>query len=204
MAKFIVFEGIDGSGKSTQIRMLADALREQGRQVYVTAEPTESVTGGLLRDALAGVRPRTACEMAALFLIDRVNHNVNPVNGIKKMLDSGFDVICDRYYYSTLAYQGSATDFEWVRKMNIDCPEIMRPDVCIFLDVSPEVGLSRVQNGSRGFTEIYEKADTLRAVRKKYFDAFKLLENTDNIKIISADRNAAEIAADVRRAVDEL
>jgi dTMP kinase len=88
--------------------------------------------------------------------------------------------------------------------MNIDCPEIMRPDVCIFLDVSPEVGLSRVQNGSRGFTEIYEKADTLRAVRKKYFDAFELLKTTDNVKIISADRSADEIASDVLAAVKEL
>ena len=203
MAKFIVFEGIDGSGKSTQIRMLAEKLRAEGRHVYVTAEPTESVSGGLLRDALSGVFPRTACEMAALFLIDRINHNVNPANGIKKMLDRGFDVICDRYYYSTLAYQGSATDFEWVRKMNVDCPEIMRPDVCIFLDVSPEVGLSRIQKGDRGFTEIYEKAETLRAVRKKYFDAFELLADSDNIKVISADRDADSVAADVFSAVLE-
>ena len=204
MSRFIVLEGLDGAGKTTQIHLLREALEANGERVHVTAEPTESVTGGLLRDALAGVRPRTACEMAALFLIDRVNHNVNPVNGIRKMLDSGFDVICDRYYYSTLAYQGSATDFEWVRKMNIDCPEILRPDVCIFLDVSPEIGLSRVQNGSRGFTEIYEKADTLRAVRKKYFDAFELLSSTDNINVISADRTADEISADVLAAVKKL
>lgn len=204
MGKFIVFEGIDGSGKSTQIRLLAEKLRAEGRHVYITAEPTESVSGGMLRDALSGFTPRTACEMAALFLIDRVNHNVNPVNGIKKMLSDGFDVICDRYYYSTLAYQGSATDFEWVKKMNLDCPEILRPDICVFLDVSPKVGLARIQGGDRGFTEIYEKEATLEAVRKKYYYAFEKLSQSDNIKLINADREQSEVAADIFAAVSEL
>lgn len=202
MGKFIVFEGIDGSGKSTQIRLLAEKLRERGEKVYVTAEPTESVSGGLLRDALCGIAKRTACEMAALFALDRIFHNVNPVNGIEKMLRDGFYVICDRYYYSTLAYQGNETDVEWVRRMNIDCPEIRRPDVCIFLDVSPETGLSRVQNGSRGFTEIYEKAETLKAVRAKYFDAFSILGDSENVKIIDAARAPDMVAADVLSAIE--
>lgn len=204
MGKFVVFEGIDGSGKSSQIRMLAEKLRADGRKVYITAEPTESTSGGMLRDALSGVVRRTATEMAALFTLDRVNHNVNPVNGIKKMLNDGFDVICDRYYYSSLAYQGSATDFEWVRSMNVCCPDILRPDVCIFLDVSPDVGLERIGKGDRGFTEIYEKRETLMAVRKKYFDAFSALSSTDNIEIINADRDFESIAADVFRAVEKL
>jgi len=203
MGKFIVFEGIDGSGKSTQIKLLAKSLRDSGRKVYVTAEPTESVSGGMLRDALCGVAKRTPCEMAALFTLDRIYHNVNPANGIKKMLDDGFDVICDRYYYSTLAYQGNETDFEWVRRMNIDCPEILRPDLCIFLDVSPEVGLSRVGNGERGFTEIYEKASILEAVRKKYFDVFELLSTGENIRVINADRDPAAVAEDILSALAE-
>lgn len=204
MGKFIVFEGIDGSGKSSQIRMLTEKLRANGRKVYITAEPTESTSGGMLRDALSGVVRRTATEMAALFTLDRVNHNVNPVNGIKKMLNDGFDVICDRYYYSSLAYQGSATDFEWVRSMNVCCPDILRPDVCIFLDVSPDVGLERIGKGDRGFTEIYEKRETLMAVRKKYFDAFSALSSTDNIEIINADRDFESISADVFCAVERL
>ncbi len=197
MGNFIVFEGIDGSGKSTQIKLLASKLRESGRRVYVTAEPTESVSGGLLRDALCGISKRTPCEMAALFTLDRIYHNVNPVNGIKKMLADGFDVICDRYYYSTLAYQGNETDPEWVRCMNIDCPEIMRPDLCVFLDVTPEVGLSRVTNGERGFTEIYEKSSILDAVRKKYFDVFDRLPCEENVKVINADRAPEQVADEV-------
>ena len=183
------------------VKMLAKRLRDEGRKVYVTAEPTESVSGGLLRDALCGVAKRTPTEMAALFTLDRVYHNVNPANGIKKMLADGFDVICDRYYYSTLAYQGNETDFEWVRHMNVECPDILRPDACIFLDVSPEVGLSRVGNGERGFTEIYEKASILEAVRKKYFDVFELLSGTENIQIINAAQDAEKVADDVYSAL---
>ena len=91
--RFIVFEGIDGAGKTTQIDLLEKRLRNMGRRVYRTAEPTESSTGGLLRDALSGLTPRSACEMAALFTLDRIFHNVNPVHGIQKMLAEGVDVI---------------------------------------------------------------------------------------------------------------
>ena len=96
--RLIVFEGIDGAGKTTQIELLTRRLQERGRRVYRTAEPTESVSGGLLRDALSGVSKRTPCEMAALFVLDRIFHNTNPVNGIERMLADGVDVICDRYY----------------------------------------------------------------------------------------------------------
>ena len=96
--RFIVFEGIDGAGKTTQIELLEQHLKASGRRVWRTAEPTESVSGGLLRDALSGISARSACEMAAMFVLDRIFHNVNPVNGIEKMLSEGIDVICDRYY----------------------------------------------------------------------------------------------------------
>ena len=96
--RFIVFEGIDGAGKTTQIELLAKRLQQEGRRVFRTAEPTESVSGGLLRDALSGISKRTPTELAALFVLDRIFHNTNPVNGIEKMLADGLDVICDRYY----------------------------------------------------------------------------------------------------------
>ena len=153
--KFIVFEGIDGSGKTTQINKLCEYLEQKGRKVYVTSEPTISLTGGMLRDALSGVSKRTSCEMAAMFVLDRIFHNVNTKWGIEKMLDDGYDVLCDRYYYSSLAYQGSETDFEWVKSMNLNCPEIRTPDACIFLDLTPEESLERISN-SRATTEIYE------------------------------------------------
>ena len=190
--KFIVFEGIDGAGKTTQINLLANYLREQGRSVYCTAEPTETVSGGLLRDALSGVTRRTVCEMAAMFVFDRINHNVNPVNGIQKMLNDGFDVICDRYYYSSLAYQGSGTDPVWVSNMNLNCPEIMKPDVCIFLDLTPEQSMARI-NRNRATQEIYENEEKLTLVRNQFYRVFEELKDRDNIQIVDAYRSVEEI-----------
>ena len=199
--RFIVFEGIDGAGKTTQIERLAARLRAEGRKVTVTAEPTVSVSGGMLRDALGGLQKRTACEMAAMFVLDRVFHNVNP-DGICAMIDAGYDVICDRYYYSSMAYQGSQTDFTWVRDMNLNCPEIRRPDLCIFLDLSPDESLARIGR-ERTHTEIYEKKEILEAVRRQFLHVFSELD--DKVAVIdTTGQSIDEVAAKVTEAVDTL
>ena len=195
--------GENGAGKTTQITRLAEKLRAEGRRVLVTAEPTVSVTGGLLRDALGGISRRTAGEMAAMFVLDRIFHNVNPVHGIEKMLADGVDVICDRYYYSSLAYQGSETDFEWVAGMNLNCPEIRTPDCCIFLDLTPEQSLKRISVG-RVSREIYEEESRLQAVRDKFYHVFNLLKTRDTIRIIDASGSVDEVAARVSAAVEEV
>ncbi len=199
--RFIVLEGIDGSGKTTQIEQLAEHLRSLGREVVVTAEPTVSVSGGLLRDALGGLQKRTACEMAALFVLDRIFHNVSR-GGIGELLDSGYDVICDRYYYSSLAYQGSETDFEWVKRMNLDCPEIRRPDLCIFLDIEPEVSLKRIAS-SRASTEIYEKRELLEKFRGRFLYVFDMLKDRENIAIVDASQPREKVAELVFEAVEK-
>ena len=198
--KFIVFEGLDGSGKSTQIRCLEQRLRDMGRRVDVTAEPTVSALGGLVRDALSGFTPRSGGEIAALFMADRVQHNVNPVWGIQKMLASGFDVICDRYYYSSMAYQGTVTDPDWVERINLDCPEIRRPDLCVFLDVDYERCRRRMEEG-RAFLEIYENEASMIATRRRYYAVCEELKERDRIAVIDAGRPVEEVAEDVFRAV---
>ena len=201
--KFIVMEGLDGSGKTTQIRLLSQRLRALGRQIYETVEPTQSATGGLVRDALSGLTPRTGTEIAALFMADRVAHNVHPVNGIRTLLSRGIDVICDRYYYSSLAYQGVVSDPEWVFRINVDCPEIRRPDLCVFLDLDDEECLRRMEAG-RAYREIYENENTLLAVRKRYYDAFERLRERERIVIVNAARDPETVAADVFAAVREI
>lgn len=198
---FIVIEGLDGSGKTTQLTLLESYLRERGRRTFLTREPTESVSGGMLRDALSGETRRTAAEMAALFVLDRIHHNQSPASGIEKMLDEGYDVICDRYYYSSMAYQGSMCDFEWVRRMNVDCPEIRRPDLCIFLDLDVDVCIERI-GANRALTEIYERRDTLEAVRKSYYRVFDAID--DNVAIIDTAGDIESVAAAIRSAVDPI
>lgn len=203
--KFIVFEGIDGSGKTTQIGKLCEYLESIGRKAYVTSEPTISLTGGMLRDALSGVSKRTSCEMAAMFVLDRIFHNVNNKWGIEKMLGEGYDVLCDRYYYSSLAYQGSETDYEWVKRMNLDCPEIRTPDACIFLDLTPDESLERISKG-RATTEIYETKEKLTSVRNKFLSVFDELKDREgeHIFIISAAGDVETVAKRISDAVDEI
>ena len=201
--RFIVFEGIDGAGKTTQIDLLEKKLKEMGRRVYRTAEPTESVSGGMLRDALAGITKRSACEMAALFTLDRIFHNVNSVHGIEKMLADGVDVICDRYYYSTLAYQGSEIKGDWAFDLNLNCPEIRRPDVCMFLDLTPEQSLARIAKG-RVTQEIYENREKLEQVRRKFYSVFDRLEEDEHIVILDASRTIEEIADEIFSIVNTL
>jgi len=197
---FIVFEGIDGCGKSTQLRLLSEYLQKRGRRVVTTAEPTDSATGKMLREALAGRDPRTAAEMAALFTLDRIHHNIAE-DGIENCLKNGCDMLSDRYYYSSLAYQGSLVDYEWVRHMNVDCPEIRRPDLCIFLDIAPTTALSRI--GRRGEQkEIYEKEETLSLVRATFMRVFDTL--TDNVAIIDAGGTPEEVAAQIVAVVEPL
>jgi len=182
--RFIVFEGIDGSGKSTQIDLLAKKLESEGRKVFRTAEPTQYTTGGLIRDALAGNYKRTPEELAAMFLSDRIAHNVNPNDGIIKCIESGIDVISDRYYYSSFAYQGMDSKLDWVMKMNLDCPTVTKPDICFFIDVPSEICFERM-GSSRVSKEIFEQnTQILDRIRKKYLDVFDLLKDTDNIHTV--------------------
>ena len=104
--RLIVLEGIDGAGKTTQASLLEAHLRAMGREVFRTAEPTPFPSGIALREALGGKVKKSECEMATMFVLDRIAHNIHPTEGIRAILDAGMDIICDRYYYSTLAYQG--------------------------------------------------------------------------------------------------
>ena len=201
--RFIVFEGIDGSGKTTQARLLAKRLEENGKKVVMTAEPTDLPTGRALREALGGKVKKSECEMAVLFVEDRIAHNIAPEVGIEALLEAGAWVICDRYYYSTLAYQGQSTDYAWVKSMNLDCPQIRKPDLCIYVDLLPEQSLERIRKG-RDSIEIYENIETLSRVREQFLSVIKDVEKTDNVCVIDGYRSVEEIFADIYSIVSSL
>ena len=194
---FIVFEGIDGAGKTTQVDLLAQNLASLGREVSLSAEPTTLATGKAIRRALSGEEKKSECEMAAMFVLDRIAHNINSETGIRALTERGIDVISDRYYYSSLAYQGTATDYEWVKTMNINSPEIRRPDLCIYLDLLPEQSLERISRG-RESLEIYENLEKLTAVRAKFLSVVEDLRcDGESIYVVNAARAAEDIAKEI-------
>lgn len=194
--KLIVFEGLDGSGKGTQIDLLVKEMKNQGRMVYQTAEPTSSSMGGMIRDALGGFVKRDAYELSAMFLADRIFHNVNPVNGIRQFLDKGIDVVCDRYYYSSFAYQGIDADLKWVMNVNLQCEEILKPDLCIFLDVDIDSCDERIEK-NRLAREIYENKNTQLKIRRRFFEVLDMLSGIENIKVVNAARPIEAVSADI-------
>lgn len=202
--KFIVFEGIDGAGKTTQISLLCRALEARGISCVTTLEPTDLPSGKLLRRALSGETPKTALEMAEMFVTDRKIHNTHPTEGINVTLEKGISVISDRYYYSSLAYQGAALGYDTVAKLNLEDPEIRTPDLCIFLDLTPEQSLARI--GKRGEkTDIYENLEYLTRTRAMFFDVFERLRlRGEKIAVINASGSVEEIAEKVIAAVLEL
>ncbi len=191
MGKFIVFEGLDGSGKSSQIEILSETLRSRGESVYVTAEPTDSVTGKYLRQILSQSIEKDMHLQAALFLADRIEHVTDPQNGIKKYLDDGYTVICDRYYYSSLAYQGKSgkCDFDWVLELNLGCDKILKPDICFFLDVNPKSCKNRIDR-TRDNVELYEKSvELMDNTRRGFAEVLSLLKKEYGHNIVCIDAN---------------
>ena len=184
---FIVFEGIDGSGKSSVCKRLA----KEFDNVVVTAEPTESKIGMLIRTM--DISRETE---ALLFVADRADHTVQ----IKKWVDEGKIVICDRYYASTLAYQsaplnGPALPMEWLEALNEKV--IIEPDMTFLFDIKPEVGLTRVS--SRGQTTKFEKQTYLENVRKNYLDIAK----RKGFTIIDAERSANDVFKEILEKIKE-
>lgn len=201
--KFITFEGIDGSGKSTQIALLEKRLKEEGIPVYLTREPTDGPYGAMLHTIMTG--RLDACEetIAALYVADRMDHIKNARNGLLKKIEEGVTVITDRYYFSSYAYQGAHMSMDWTIHANSVCADALRPDLNLFLDLEPEVSFQRICQNRTDF-EIYEKLDNLKHTRDKYFEAFEKLKKEEQIAVISADRPVEEIAEDVWKKIAPL
>ena len=124
--KFIVFEGIDGSGKSTQSSLLTAHLQARGLPCYRTFEPTDSPIGSLIHQMMTGRIRADNKVIAALFVADRYDHLTNPLDGFKEKLDAGVTVVADRYYFSSYAYHGVDLDMDWVIAANSISAELPR------------------------------------------------------------------------------
>ncbi len=200
---FIAFEGIDGSGKSTQVKLLQDKLVQAGQRVYCTAEPTDSPIGTMIKNIFRHKMEADHKTIAALFVADRLNHLLNKTDGMVRKMEEGFTVITDRYYFSSYAYHGTHMPMDWVIAANSLSAELLRPDLNIYVDVTPEESMERLKNG-RTSTELYETMENLRMVREKYLEAFEKLRSTEKVFITHGNRDADSIANDIWKQVEPL
>ncbi|MDF3076965.1 MAG: tmk [Sphingobacteriaceae bacterium] len=200
---FIALEGIDGSGKSTQIKLLAEKLIASGHQVYSTFEPSARPIGAMIRSVLKGEMQMDDRAIAGLFVADRLDHLLNEQDGLLKKLKEGYTVLTDRYYFSSYAYHGTHMPMDWVIKANELSAQLLRPDVTIYIDISAEASMERINKG-RNSTELYETTENLNNVRNNYFKAFDLLKDEEKVFITNGNRLAEEIAADIWEHVKQI
>jgi dTMP kinase len=195
-APFIVLEGLDGSGTTSQASALARALAPM--PVVVTAQPSTGALGSWIRSCL-----RTGCAdqpdpktLALAFAADRMDHLCRT---IEPALASGSAVVCDRYVLSSWAYQSVSCPLDWVKAIN----QLARwPDLTFFLDVPPRVAMQRItaRNGGKPL-EHYETDSTLQAVATNY-SAF-VRQGLPGLQVIDGTRPLPAITAQIAAACRE-
>lgn len=200
--RFIVFEGIDGSGTTTQGRALAGTFERCGHPARFTHQPSALLIGRLLRQLLAAEADASRPGwdgMALLFAADRLDHVARE---IEPWLRGGVTVICDRYDLSSLAYQSAtASDardaIPWLRAIN---QRARRPDLTLVFDVDPSVAEARRERRG-GAPELFERRELQRRLAHIYANAEQLVPE-DAVLHIDANQSVTEVEANVMAALE--
>ena len=198
--KFIVFDGLDGSGQSTQAGKLVDFLNlpeikhKFGHTgVQITKEPTSSLIGGLIRSQLTHEWKSSQECLQLLFSADRAHHLEKD---IIPLLERGVIVICDRYFFSTLAYGSLDLDKDWLFNLN---KNFLLPDITFFLRVSSKICMERIQK-SRYSVSLFEKEETLRKVWNNFE---RLSKDFENIHIVNGEGPVDRISEEIIKIVND-
>ena len=181
LKNFIVFEGIDGAGTSTQIKKICE---KNPQKFFQTAEPTSLETGKFLRRMLGGEFSVDEKTNSFLFAADRAEHLYGK-NGIIEQINNGKTVISDRYLFSSLAYQSISCGEELPKLLNSTFP---LPEILFFFEIDPEISLKRVDSRNEK-KEIYEKIETQKKIAMEYEKIISEYENNTycTMKIIRID-----------------
>ncbi len=200
MAPFIVIEGIDGSGKGTQVELLGKRLEEAGVDVMLTFEPTRGPIGEIIRDHMRdpSLDDRS---LALLFAADRIEHIEKEVS---PALSSGRTVISDRYAYSSIAYQGQTVDPGWVGMINSDA---LRPDLVVVLDMGSSEVRERIKE--RGSVDCFEEdLSFLEGVRNMFLSISGGDHLPENLKtrflVLDATEDPEEISDIIWKVVSSI
>ena len=194
--KFIVVEGLDGSGKNAQIELLVDYLRANGREVIVTKEPTiDSGAGRKVKQVLRQEIKVEPLELQSLYVQDRKEHLENK---IIPALKEGKFVVSSRYAFSTFAYGASdGLDTDFLVKMN---EQFLLPDLTVIIDVLPESCILRIE-GRGEPKELFEKREKLAKVNKFYKKMPKMFEN---VIIIDGEKTIPEVFEEIKKLLDKI
>lgn len=194
--RFIVFEGIDGCGKTTQVeRLISYITEETGRRCLSEREPdSRDIVGAIIRTALYGSVKITPEAMAYLHVADRLEH----IAYMTPLLGSGENIVCDRYYLSNMAYNATEDlSVEEIYALNAPCVKKLPPDLVIFLDIDPEV-TARRRHAGRSDEEIYDAMEKQISIRNNYKKALAIAEKDGvRVAVINADQSIDKVSADI-------
>lgn len=203
MTKLIVLEGLDGAGTTTQTRRLVEHLRARGRAAHATREPSDGPVGRLIREMLTGRhviagQSISQSTFGLLFAGDRLDHLQREV---EPQLAAGTVVISDRWYHSSLAYQGTGADRDWIFTLNA---RARRPDLTIFLEVRPEIAAQRRVAAGR-VQELFEDLQMQQDVDAGYRATFaELRTRGERIELLDGERTPDDVFAQIVGLVDAL
>lgn len=195
---FFTFEGIDGSGKSTQMKILAERLREEGYQVLETEEPSPGYIGDFTRQTLKNDHPINEASSALLFAADRLDH-LHKKGGILELLEDEVIILCDRYLLSALTYNSLSNPLEWVLDINRPAMEALRPTAHLLFDLPAQAAMERIEKRGE-MKERYENLQLLHKVRMLYQQLSNTLLN-ETIISFQADQDEDTLSEEVWQAI---
>ena len=199
---FIVLDGLDGSGKSETVRLLGSYISSNNKDcnVLATREPTDGKYGKEIRNILANEEdPKiNGHNLLELFIKDREDHLKKEIIPFLNRTDKGKNIaICDRYYYSTIAFQATqGLDVKMLIEVN---KWFLKPDLALILDIKPETALERIKTRKK---EKFEQLGFMKKLRRRFLEMPKLLN--DNIRIIDASKSKEEVFEDIRQEASKL
>lgn len=192
--RFVVLEGLDGAGTTTQLRRLQAAFRRRGEACHATREPTGGPIGKLIRSVLGGERELAPCSLALLFAADRSEHLYAP-GGIVAALQAGSYVACDRYLFSSLVYQSLGCAADYVAALNTRFP---LPRRLIFIDTPPEQCQQRI--AARRGRELFEAQPLQQRLRRRYLAVLRQFAGYGvTVRSVDGSGSPAEVGARIWR-----